>query len=85
MQTPEPNGPFAMTKISPPRGSSHYAARTYGCCFTAPAQPLLNGAGWAVMTAVMVNQNIVTDAASTPNLIVGNRCDTSVPGGLCGS
>jgi len=29
--------------------------------------------------------DIVTDAASTPNLIVGNRCDTSVPGGLCGS
>src|SRR5262249_43651433 len=64
MQTPAPNGNFAMTRISPPRGSSHFAARTFGCCFTAPAQPMLNGAGWAGMTAVLVNQNIATDAAS---------------------
>jgi hypothetical protein len=28
---------------------------------------------------------IVNDAASSPNLIVGNRCRTSVPAGLCGS
>ena len=28
--------------------------------------------------------DIVNDAASTPNLIVGNRCNTSMPGGLCG-
>jgi Right handed beta helix region len=27
--------------------------------------------------------DIVTDAASTPNVIIGNRCDTSRPGGLC--
>ena len=29
--------------------------------------------------------DIVTDDASSPNLIVANRCSTSVPGGLCGS
>jgi hypothetical protein len=29
--------------------------------------------------------DIVNDGASSPNLIVGNRCQTSVPGGLCGS
>ena len=28
--------------------------------------------------------DIVNDAASTPNVIVGNQCRTSVPGGLCG-
>jgi hypothetical protein len=28
--------------------------------------------------------DIVTDSASTANLIVGNRCGTSVPSGLCG-
>ena len=28
--------------------------------------------------------DIVNDAASTPNVIVGNQCNTSVPGGLCG-
>jgi Right handed beta helix region len=28
--------------------------------------------------------DIVTDAASTPNLFVGNKCQTSIPGGLCG-
>ena len=27
--------------------------------------------------------DIVNDAASTPNLIVGNRCNTSMPDGLC--
>jgi Multicopper oxidase/Right handed beta helix region len=27
--------------------------------------------------------DIVTDAASTPNVFVGNRCDTSIPDGLC--
>src|SRR4051794_14315102 len=63
MQTPEANGFFAVTKISPPRGSSHYAARTYGCCFTNPAQPTQNGAGWALMTAVLVNPSTATDAA----------------------
>jgi hypothetical protein len=26
--------------------------------------------------------DIVIDAASTPNLVVGNRCNTSMPGGL---
>ena len=29
--------------------------------------------------------DIVTDEASSPNLIVANRCSTSVPGGVCGS
>jgi hypothetical protein len=29
--------------------------------------------------------DIVTDETSSPNLIEGNRCSTSVPGGLCGS
>ena len=29
--------------------------------------------------------DIVTDEASSQNLIEGNRCSTSVPGGLCGS
>ena len=29
--------------------------------------------------------DIVTDAASAPNLIVANRCQTSTPAGLCGS
>jgi hypothetical protein len=29
--------------------------------------------------------DIVQDAASIPNLIVGNRCQTSTPAGLCGS
>jgi len=29
--------------------------------------------------------DIVKDDASSPNLIVGNRCQTSDPGGLCGS
>ena len=28
--------------------------------------------------------DIVTEAASTPNVFVRNRCDSSVPGGLCG-
>jgi len=28
--------------------------------------------------------DIVTDAASTPNVFVRNRCDTSIPDGLCG-
>jgi hypothetical protein len=27
--------------------------------------------------------DIVTDAASTPNTFVRNRCDTSIPDGLC--
>ena len=27
--------------------------------------------------------DIVTDAASTPNVVVGNRCDTSLPDVLC--
>jgi hypothetical protein len=27
--------------------------------------------------------DIVTDAASTPNVFVRNRCDTSIPDGLC--
>jgi hypothetical protein len=27
--------------------------------------------------------DIRQDEASSPNLIVGNRCQTSVPGGLC--
>jgi Right handed beta helix region len=29
--------------------------------------------------------DIVTDAKSTPNVFVGNRCHTSIPDGLCGS
>ena len=29
--------------------------------------------------------DIVTDAASTPNVFVGNRCNTSLPDGLCSS
>jgi hypothetical protein len=32
-----------------------------------------------------VPADIVSDAASTPNVYVGNRCDTSVPDGLCDS
>ena len=28
--------------------------------------------------------DIVTDATSTPNVFVRNRCDTSIPDGLCG-
>ena len=40
-----------------------------------------------VLNSLRGNQpaDIVTDEASSPNLIVGNRCSTSVPGGLCGS
>ena len=29
--------------------------------------------------------DIVTDAVSQPNFVIANRCDTSVPDGLCGS
>jgi hypothetical protein len=40
-----------------------------------------------VLNSLRGNQpaDIVTDEASSPNLIVGNRCSRSVPGGLCGS
>ena len=40
-----------------------------------------------VLNSLRGNQpaDIVTDEASSPNLIVANRCSTSVPGGLCGS
>jgi len=40
-----------------------------------------------VLNSLRGNQpaDIVTDEASSPNIIVGNRCSTSVPGGLCGS
>ena len=59
------------------------------------ATPRVNEAGTfeastnnvVVLNSLRGNQpaDIVTDEASSPNLIVGNRCSTSVPGGLCGS
>lgn len=48
MQWPTAMGFFVMSAVSPPRGSSSYAARTYG-------RGLLPSTGWATLTLNFVN------------------------------
>jgi parallel beta helix pectate lyase-like protein len=64
-----------------------------GIVLIATTRPRLDGSFDASTNNIVVLNSlrgngpadIVKDAASSPNLIVGNRCQTSTPAGLCGS
>jgi hypothetical protein len=58
-QWPKRGGLFAMSPVSPARGSSNLAARTYGSGFTNPMGT--NGTGWALISVAFVSPARVTD------------------------
>jgi hypothetical protein len=59
MQWPRRDDRFVMSPLSPPRGASHFAARTYGSGFTNPTGA--NHVGWAQMDVGFIGLADVMD------------------------